>query len=178
MVVMLSEGYRRVGIMQLPHVFLEIEIATKALVAVRACIGFFIVVGVHVEGEIVYLMKSFTADVALIGLLAAVGQLVVFVVAFLMESFATTFADPRLVAIVDANVSVESGAAIERFLTVRTLVWFFCGVNYFVATQSAGLSKAFAAHFANERPSSCVYGHVTGQVIVSVEIFATLRTNE
>lgn len=66
--------------MQLADVLLEIKVPAEALAAGGAGEGLLVVVGVHVEGQVVHLMESLVADIALELLLAAVGQFVVFVI--------------------------------------------------------------------------------------------------
>lgn len=60
--------------------FLQVKVPAEALATGWAGEGFLIIVGVHVEGEVVHLMKCLAADGALELLLATVCQLVVFVV--------------------------------------------------------------------------------------------------
>lgn len=66
--------------MQLADVLLEVKVPAKPFAARRAGEGLLVVVGVHVEGEVVNLMESLVADIALELLLPTVGQLVVFVI--------------------------------------------------------------------------------------------------
>lgn len=93
--------------MQFPHVFLEVEVPAEALAADLAGEGFFVVVGVHVEGEVVDLVEGFRADGAFISFFPAVGELVIFVIALLMEAFAAVFADEGLISGVDPGVSIQ-----------------------------------------------------------------------
>lgn len=81
---------------------------------------------------------------------------------------------PWLVADVDSHVRVEGRAAIKRFEADVTLVRFLLGVYYLVATQGARLSESLAANLAHERPDTCVNGHVSGEIVVGVETFATV----
>jgi len=67
---------------QLADVFLEVKVPAEAFAAGGAGEGLLVVVGVHVEGQIVHLVESLVADIALELLLPAVGQLVVLVVAW------------------------------------------------------------------------------------------------
>lgn len=92
---------------QLARVLLQIKVATEALGADVASEGLAIVVGVHVEGEIVHLVESLAAQGALVGLFAAVGQFVVLVVALLVEALSTGLAYEWFHPGVDASVSVE-----------------------------------------------------------------------
>lgn len=48
--------------MQLSHMFFQVEVPAEALVADGAHEGLLVVVGVHVEGEVVDLMERFVAD--------------------------------------------------------------------------------------------------------------------
>lgn len=59
---------------------LEVKVPAEALAARGAGEGLLVVVGVHVEREVVNLMESLVANIALELLLPAVGQLVVFVI--------------------------------------------------------------------------------------------------
>lgn len=81
--------------------------------------------GVHVEGQVVDLVEGLVADGTFVLLLAAVGQLVVLVVPFLVKAFAAKFADEGLVARVDADVSVERGAAVEGFAALVAFMRLF-----------------------------------------------------
>ena len=93
--------------MQLPHVLLQVEVPAESLAADLAAEGLLIVVGVHVEGEVVDLVEGLVADVAFVSLLTAVGQFVVLVVALLVETLAAVLADEGLDVGVDARVGVE-----------------------------------------------------------------------
>lgn len=50
-------------------------------------------------------MKCFMANVAFVGLFAGVREAVIFIVAFLVEAFTAKFANPRLKADMNANMS-------------------------------------------------------------------------
>lgn len=66
--------------MQFAYMFLQIEVPAEAFAAGRAGEGFLVVVGVHVEGQVVDLMKCLVTDIALELLLPAVSELVVLVI--------------------------------------------------------------------------------------------------
>lgn len=68
------------AVVQLADVLLEVKVPAKPFAAGGAGEGLLVVVGVHVEGEVVHLVESLVADTALELLLPAVGQLVVFVI--------------------------------------------------------------------------------------------------
>lgn len=68
--------------MQLANVLLEVKVPAEALAARGAGEGLLVVVGVHVEGQVVDLVEGLVADGAFVLLLAAVGQLVVLVVPY------------------------------------------------------------------------------------------------
>lgn len=85
---------------------LEVEVSTEALAANLAGEGLFIIVCVHVEGQVVYLMESFRTNGTFVRLFAAVCQFVVLVVALLVEALAAIFADEGFVAGVDAGVCI------------------------------------------------------------------------
>lgn len=93
--------------MQLPRVLLQIEIPTETFRTDAAGERLALVVGVHVEGQVIDLMERLVADATLIRFLPAVRQPVVLVVPLLMEPFSTEFADEGLVASVDARVRVQ-----------------------------------------------------------------------
>lgn len=73
-------GRREAVVVQLPDVFLQVEVAAEALAAGGAGEGLLVVVRVHVEGEVVHLVERLAADRTLELLLPAVRQLVVLVV--------------------------------------------------------------------------------------------------
>lgn len=168
----------RTRLVQLPHVFLQVEVATKAFAAHVTGEGLFVIVRVHVEGEIVDLVEGFGAHAALVRLFAAVRQLVVLVVALLVETFSAVLADEGFVPSVDAGVGVQRGGAVERFAARVTLVGLLRRVDDLVTTQRRRLAKTFSADLADERSSSCVNRHVTCQVVVSVENLAALAAFE
>lgn len=93
--------------MQLPRVLLQIEIPTETFRTDAAGERLALVVGVHVEGQVIDLMERLVADATLVRFLPAVRQPVVLVVPLLMEAFSTEFADEGLVAGVDACVRVQ-----------------------------------------------------------------------
>ena len=75
-------GRREHAVVQLPDVFLQVEVAAEALAAGGAGEGLLVVVSVHVEGQVVDLMEGLVADGAFVLLLPAVSQLVVLVVSW------------------------------------------------------------------------------------------------
>lgn len=85
---------------------LEVEVSAEALAADLAGEWFFVVVGVHVEGEVVDLVEGFRADGAFVSLFPAVSELVVLVIALLMEALAAVFADEGLISGVDPGVCI------------------------------------------------------------------------
>lgn len=87
--------------------FLEVEVSAEALAADLAGERLLVIVGVHMEGEVVYLMEGLGADGAFISFFPAVGELVILVIALLMETFATVFADEGLISGVDTGVSIQ-----------------------------------------------------------------------
>lgn len=93
--------------MQLSHVFLQIEIPTESFGAYFARVGFLVIVGMHVECEIVDLVEGFVANVTLVCFFSAVRQLMVLVIALLMEPFAAVFANKWLVSSMNSSVSVK-----------------------------------------------------------------------
>ena len=102
----------------------------------------------------------------------------ILVIALLMEPFAAVLADERLKSGVNAHVRVERRRPVERFTARRTLVRFLGRVNNFVTAQSRCLPESFTAHFADERPGSRVHWHVSREVVMGVEHFATIGTSE
>lgn len=93
-------------LVQLPHMFLQVKVATEALGADLARVRLLVVVRVHVEGQVVHLMEGLVADIALVRLVPAVRQLVVLVVALLVESLPAVLAHKRLVPRMDPRVRV------------------------------------------------------------------------
>lgn len=79
-------------VVQLSHVLLQVEVSAEALGADFALKRLLVVVGVHVERQVVDLMERLLTDLTLVSLLAAVGQLVVLVVALLMKTLPAMFA--------------------------------------------------------------------------------------
>lgn len=55
-------GRRKAAVVQLPDVLLQVEVAAETFPAGGACEGFFVVVRVHVKGEVVDLVKGLVAD--------------------------------------------------------------------------------------------------------------------
>ena len=144
-----------------------------------------------------YLVKSFIANVTLVGLFTRMSKTMILVISFLMESFPTKFTYPWFVSVVNPHVSVESRASVEGLATSQALVRLLICVNDLVTTQGRGLSESFPTNFAHKRSSSCklrirmtkssrpdntldtcMHWHVSGEVVVSVEYFPTLRTRE
>ena len=99
-------------------------------------------------------MEGLVANVALVGLLAGMCELVVLVVALLVEALAAKLARVRLEAIVNAHVSVESGAAVEGLATRGTLVRLIICVDDLVAAQRRCLPEPLPAHLTDEGPST------------------------
>lgn len=164
--------------MQFSHVLLQVKVPTESFGADLARVRFFIVVRVHVEGEIVDLMEGFVADIAFVRLVAAVRQLVVLVIALLVETLAAVLAHERFVARMNPGVGVQRGRPIEGLAARMTLVRFLGRVDDLVATESARLSKSLAADLAHKGPSTRVNGHVTGQVVMRIEHLSTLLAGE
>lgn len=121
-----------------------------------------------------YLMECFIAYTAFVCLFAAVRQLVILVVAFLMESFAAIFAHERFVPGMDASVGVQCGAAIECLAAGVAFVRLIGRVDDLVTAQCRRLSESLAADFAHKWPGAGVHGHVSCQIVVGIEYFATL----
>lgn len=107
LLVLTLEASADADVVQLSHVLLEIEVAAETLGADFAREWLLVVVGVHVEGEIVHLVKCLVTNGAFVGFVTAVGQFVVLVVALLVETLAAVLTDVRFVAGVDAGVGVE-----------------------------------------------------------------------
>lgn len=61
---------------------LEVKVPAEALAARGAGEGLLVVVGVHVEGQVVDLVEGLVANGTFVLLLAAVGQLVILVVPY------------------------------------------------------------------------------------------------
>lgn len=100
-------------------------------------------------------------------------QLVVFVVSLLMEPLAAKFADERSESLVNPHVSVERRTTVERFAASLALVRFLRCMYDLVTAQSRCLAEPFSANLADKRSSTCVHWHVSCQVVVRVEDFAT-----
>lgn len=173
-----SVEHWRAGVVQLPHVLLEIEVPAEALTADLAGERLLVVVRVHVKGQIVDLVKGFVADVALVRLLAAVRQLVILVVALLVKALAAELADERLEVGVDARVGVQGGAPVEGLAAGHAFVRLLGGVDDLMSTEGARLPETLAADLADERPGARVHRHVSRQVVVRVEHLAAFRASE
>lgn len=89
------------------HVLLQIEIPTKPFPADLTSEWFLIVVGVHVEGEVVYLMEGFRTYCTFISLFATVSQFMIFIVAFLMKPFSAVLTNEGFITGVDPRVGVQ-----------------------------------------------------------------------
>lgn len=85
---------------------LEVEVSAEALAADLAGEWLFVVVGVHVEGEVVDLVEGFRAHCTLISFFTAVREFVVLVIALLMETLAAVFADEGLISGVDTSMCI------------------------------------------------------------------------
>lgn len=133
---------------------------------------------VHVEGKIIDLMEGLIADITFVRLLAAVRQFVILVVALLVKALAAELADERLEIGVNARVSVEGGAAVERLAAGHALVRFLGGVYDLVPAQGARLPEALTADLADERPGARVHRHMSRQVVVRVEHLPAFRAGE
>lgn len=102
----------------------------------------------------------------------------ILVIALLVESFAAVFADVRFVAGVDASVRIQCGRTIESLVANVAFVRLVGRVDDFVAAERGRLTETFAADFAYEWPGTGVDGHVSRQVVVSVEYFAAFLTGK
>lgn len=160
------------------HVLLEVKVSTESLLADGARVGFPLVVRVHVKGQIVDLVEGLVADLALELFLLGMGQSVVLVVALLVESFAAVLADEWLEPLMDAQVGIQSGGAVEGLSARSTFVRLLGGVYDLVTTQGTGLSEALVADLTNEGPSTRVDGHVSREVVMGVELLAAFWTGE
>ena len=129
---------------------------------------------VHVKCEIVNLVERLVTDDTFVGLIDAVGQFVILVIALLVETLAAVFAYKRLESGVNAHVRIERRRPVERFTARRTLVRFLGRVNNFVTAQSRCLPESLTAHFADERPGSCMHWHVSRQIVMGVEHFTAI----
>lgn len=164
--------------MQLPHVFLEIEIPAETFPAYPASERFLVIVGVHVKCKVIDLMECFGAHRALVSFFTAVGEFVVLVVPFLVESLAAEFAHEGFVSRVDPCVGVKGRGSVESLAAGMAFVGFFRSVDYFVSTERGCLSETFSAYFTDEWPRSSVHRHVPGEVVMSVENFAAFSALE
>ena len=57
-------------------------------------------------------------------------------------------------------------------------MWLFVGVDDLMSAQGASLPEPLAANLADERPGPGVHGHVSRQVVVSVEHFPAVQTSK
>lgn len=73
-------GPPSVVIVQFAHVFLQVEVPAEALSAGGAGEGLLVVVGVHVEGQVVDLVERLVTNIALELFLPAVSELVILVI--------------------------------------------------------------------------------------------------
>ena len=96
-------------------------------------------------------------------------QFVVLIIALLVETFAAELALIGLISGVYSDVSIQCRTPFERLTTELAFVGFLLSVNYLVPAQSAGLTKAFPAHVADEGSDAGVHRHVSGQVVVGIE---------
>lgn len=74
---------------------------------------FGLIVGVHMECQVVNLMERFATFFTFEALLVAVCQLVILVVAFLVKSFTTELTDEWLVALMYSYVGIQSRASMK-----------------------------------------------------------------
>ena len=95
--------------MEFSHVFLEVKVPAEALPTDVTGEGLLVVVGVHVEGQVVDLMEGLVTNVTFVLLLRRVCQFMVLVVALLVEALATELAHEGLVVGVNSHVGVEGG---------------------------------------------------------------------
>ena len=86
--------------------FLEVKVAAEALAAERTGEWLLVVVGVHVEGEVIHLVEGLVTYTTAVLLLGAVRQFVVLVVALLVEALAAELTHKGLIAGVNAHVRV------------------------------------------------------------------------
>lgn len=125
-------------------------------------IWFVIVVGVHVESQVIHLVESLVTNVTLVCLFSRVSQSVVLVVSFLMKSFPTKLADIRLVAVVYSHVCVQCRTPIKCLPALTTLMRLLIGMDYLVSAQGGCLSESFTTNFTYKWPGSCMNWHVSG----------------
>lgn len=158
--------------------FLKIEVATESLSTARASEWLAFVVRMHVEGEVVDLVEGLVADGTPELLLLRVRQLMVLVVSLLVESLAALFAGEGFETVVDSQVSVERRRSIEGLSTRLALMWLLRCVDDLVSTEGTRLPESFIADLTDERTSPRMHRHVSRQIVVRVERFSTLRTDE
>ena len=134
---------------------LQVEIPTEPLIAETTREGLDVAVRVHVEGKVVNLVEGLLADGALELLGNGVGQSVVLVVDLLVEPLAAEVTAEGFEALVDAEVRVEGGRAVECLATSAALVRLVRGVDDLVAAERARLTEPLPANLAHERARSC-----------------------
>ena len=115
--------------------FLQVEIPTESLPTDFTGKRLLIIVGVHVESEIVDLMEGLITNVTFIGFIPTVCQLVILIVALLMESLAAVLTDEGFVAVVDPNVCIEGRAPIKGFPTSLTFMRLLGCVDDFMTAE-------------------------------------------
>jgi hypothetical protein len=173
-----SVGYNSSRNMKFPHVFLEVKVPAESFVTNVTSVGFLVVVCMHVKGEIVDLVKGLVTNVTLVLLVSRMSQLVVLVVAFLMESFATEFTDPGLQSRMDPHMSVQGRRTIEALAALCAPMRLLLRVNDLMSAESGCLPESFATDLTDKWSRSRVDGHVTSQIVVSVEHFPTVFAGE
>ena len=98
-------------------VLFEVEVATEAFATSATRERLVFVVGVHVESEVAQLVEGLLTHLALELLFFGVCQTVVFVVSLLVEALAAELTHEGFVSLVDAEVGVEGGGAVEGLST-------------------------------------------------------------